>query len=53
MVLSSAAQKVVEDIRKLGRIPRRSNADDKKDEDSLAQRFNRLKQSKSIPDDVP
>ena len=52
VVLSSAAQKVVEDIRKLGRIPQRSNDEDKKDENRLAWRFNKLKQSKNIPDDV-
>ena len=52
VVLSSAAQKVVEDIRKLGRIPQRSNDEDKKDEDRLAQSFNRFKQNKSIPDNV-
>ena len=52
VVLSSAAQKVVEAIRKLGRIPQRSNDEDKKDEDRLAQSFNRFKQNKSIPDNV-
>ena len=50
--LSNAAQKVVEDIRKLGRIPQRSTDEDKKDENRLAKRFYDLKQNKNIPDNV-